>query len=107
MMKKDGTVYAEPSETEPINISYMRYVRYVLDNFATVADAIEGLKGLRAIRDAICKDVPITDGQVRLDTDECICSYGVSYLAHACRATSWEPILRSRTLRATALSLST
>ncbi|EJK48735.1 hypothetical protein THAOC_32445 [Thalassiosira oceanica] len=61
--EEDGTVYAEPSETDPINISFMRYTRYVLDNFATVADAIEGLKGLRAIRDAICKDVPITDGQ--------------------------------------------
>ena len=45
----------------------MRYTRYVLDNFATVADAIEGLKGLKAIRDAVCKDVPITDGQVRID----------------------------------------
>lgn len=63
----------------------MRYTRYVLDNFATVADAIEGLKGLRAIRDAICKDVPITDGQVRLDQTNTILamiSTCVSYLAH-------------------------
>ena len=37
--------------------------RYVLDNFATVAEAIEGLKKVNAIRDAVCKDVPITDGQ--------------------------------------------
>ena len=44
-------------------LSYTHRTRYVLDNFATVAEAIEGLKKVNAIRDAICKDVPITDGQ--------------------------------------------
>ncbi len=41
----------------------MHRARYVLDNFATVAEAVEGLKKVNAIRDAVCKDVPITDGQ--------------------------------------------
>ncbi|KAL7454871.1 hypothetical protein ACHAWC_009083 [Mediolabrus comicus] len=61
--EEDGTKYAEPSTTEDVNISFMRWTRYILDNFATVAEAIEGLKKVKAIRDAVCKDVPITDGQ--------------------------------------------
>lgn len=61
--KSHGTQYAQPSTTEEVNISFMRWGRYVLDNFATVAEALEGLKKLTTIDERLCTGIEVTDGQ--------------------------------------------
>ena len=57
--RKNGKIYAEARQI-PSPVHAIRPI--CVSNFATVVDAAWGPKGLRVIRNAFCKDAPITDG---------------------------------------------